>query len=171
MVLSMMRFRIEGTTPNLPKFVIIGAPHTSNWDFVVAMAAGLALGLEFHWLGKHTIFRGPLGRLWRAMGGIPVDRSAGQGIVEQVLDEMNARDRFILGLSPEGTRRKVDRWKTGFYRIARGAGVPILMVYLDFERRVVGLGDLFEPTGDLEGDIERMRAYFARFPGKRPELY
>lgn len=171
LVLRLMRFRIEGEAPDLPRFIIIGAPHTSNWDFVVAMGAGLALGLEFHWLGKHTIFRWPFGRLWKALGGIPVDRSAGAGVVEQVVAAFARHERFVLGLAPEGTRKKVERWKTGFYRIATGAGVPILMVYLDFRRRVVGLGEVVEPSGDMEADIARTRAYFARFPGKRPELY
>ncbi len=170
-VLSVMGWRIEGTPPNLPKLIIIVAPHTSNWDFVVAMAAALALDLRVHWLGKHTIFRRPFGVTLRKLGGIPVDRFARQGVVAQVVEAFRAHDRFVLGLSPEGTRKKVARWRTGFYNIARAANAPILAVALDFERKAVVIGPLFEATGNLEDDVEKMRAFFAPIKGKRPELF
>ena len=171
LVLSVMGWRFEGAPPNLPKLIVIVAPHTSNWDFVVAMAAALALDLRVHWLGKHTIFRRPFGAILRRLGGIPVDRSARQGVVAQVVEAFRAHDRFVLGLSPEGTRKKVARWRTGFYNIARAANVPILAVALDFERKRIVIGPLFKATGDLEGDVEKMRAFFAPIKGKRPELF
>ncbi len=170
-MLSVMGWRFEGAPPNLPKLIVIVAPHTSNWDFVVAMAAALALDLRVHWLGKHTIFRRPFGAILRRLGGIPVDRSARQGVVAQVVEAFRAHDRFVLGLSPEGTRKKVARWRTGFYNIARAANVPILAVALDFERKRIVIGPLFKATGDLEGDVEKMRAFFAPIKGKRPELF
>ena len=170
-VLSVMGWRFEGVPPNLPKLIIIVAPHTSNWDFVVAMAAALALDLRVHWLGKHTIFRRPFGAILRKLGGIPVDRSARQGVVSQVVETFRAHDRFVLGLSPEGTRKKVARWRTGFYNIARAVNVPILAVALDFERKAVVIGLLFKATGDLEGDVEKMQAFFAPIKGKWPELF
>jgi len=161
----------EGTLPNLPKFVIIGAPHTSNWDFLLAMAAVFAAGFRFHWIGKHTIFRWPFGPFMRWLGGIPVDRNASQGVVEQVVDEYQRRDRFVVGIAPEGTRKKVERWKTGFYRIACDAGVPIVLAYLDYARKIIGFGPIFEPTGNLEADLAHLRAFFNTFKGKKPEQF
>ncbi len=170
-VLTLLGWRIEGAPPNLPKLIIIVAPHTSNWDFVVAMAAALALDLRVHWLGKHTIFRWPFGAILRRLGGTPVIRTARQGAVAQVVEAIRAHDQFVLGLSPEGTRKKVARWRTGFYNTARAANVPILAVALDFERKEIVIGPLFEATGDLEGDVEKMRAFFEPIKGKRPELF
>ena len=163
-----MGWRFVGALPDGPRFVAIGAPHTSNWDFVVAMSALMALGLRVHWVGKHTLFRPPFGSFMRWLGGIPIDREATRGIVEQLVDAFEERDRFILGIAPEGTRSKVTRWKTGFYRIAQGAGVPILPVGIDWATRSIHLGDLFVPTGDREADMARLRAWFAPFVGKRP---
>lgn len=164
-----MGWRFDGTLPETPKFIAIGAPHTSNWDFVVAMSALMALGLRLHWMGKHTLFRPPFGGVMRWMGGVPVDRDATRGVVEQLVDEFERRDRFLLGIAPEGTRSRVTTWKTGFYRIARGARVPILPVGLDWSTRAIRLGDLFTPTGDMEADIQHLRAWFAPIVGKRPE--
>lgn len=164
-----MGWRFEGTLPEVPKFVAIGAPHTSNWDFVVAMSGLMALGLRLHWVGKHTLFRPPFGGIMRGMGGVPIDREATRGVVEQLVDEFERRDRFLLGIAPEGTRSRVTTWKTGFYRIAQGADVPIQPVGLDWGTRAIRLGDLFTPTGDMEADIEHLRAWFDPIVGKRPE--
>jgi len=167
-VLALLGWDFEGTVPDLSRAVLIVAPHTSNWDFVVGMATALALGLDAHWLGKHTLFRPPFGRLWRWLGGIPVDRSARHSVVTQTVAAFARHDRMLVAMAPEGTRKRVDRWKTGFYHIAHGAGVPILPVYLDFARRRVGVGPRLMPTGDLEAEVARLQAFFRAFRGKKP---
>ncbi len=168
-VLKIMRWDLGGELPNLPKFLIIGAPHTSNWDFVLAIAMKVALGLDARWLGKHTIFRPPFGSLMRWLGGFPVDRSARHSVVAQTIEAFAQRDRFVVGVTPEGTRKRVDRWKTGFYHVAQGAGVPIVPFYFDYARKVLGFGPPFELSGDLEADMKQIRAFYAPFEGKKPE--
>ncbi len=154
----------EGNLPNLPKAVIIVAPHTTYWDFVLGMVAMFALGLRVSWLGKHTVFRPPFGRLFRWLGGIAVDRSSRTGVVEQMVAELRSRDELILGLAPEGTRRRVARWKTGFYFIAFGAGVPVVPATFDYPRRVIRLGASITPSGDLAADMERLGEFFGLDP-------
>lgn len=168
LVLAAARFRIGGALPAHPKFVVCVAPHTSNWDFVVGYAAKLAVGLRASWLGKDTLFRGPLGRLLRAMGGIAVNRSASQGVVGQVVSRFAERPSLVLGIAPEGTRRKVDRWRSGFYYIARQAGVPIVPVGLDWGRRTISIGMPFSPTGDEREDLRALQDFFAKVRGKVP---
>ena len=170
-VLKRMGWDIKGELPNLPKFVVIGAPHTSNWDFVLAIAALLALGLDARWLGKDTIFRPPFGPLMRWLGGIPVNRRARHGVVAQTVAAFAQRDRFVVGVAPEGTRKRVERWKTGFYHVAQGAGVPIVPAYFDYPHKVLGFGSPFEPSGDLEADIAHLRAFYIPFKGKKPEQF
>jgi 1-acyl-sn-glycerol-3-phosphate acyltransferase len=153
----MLRWRIEGEIPDLAKMVIIAAPHTTNWDFVVGIAAKLALGLEVLWLGKDTLFRFPLGVLMRRLGGLPVDRTASHGVVDAIVREFETRDPRIIGLAPEGTRKRVTRWRTGFYHIARGAGVPIVTVALNWDARALQLGAPFTTTGDVDADLRELR--------------
>ena len=164
---------VEGTLPDLAKFVVIGAPHTSNWDFVVAMPILWALGVEARWIGKHTIFRWPFARLLRYFGGMPVKRSEHHGSVERVIDIFNHKERLVLAVAPEGTRKRVTRWKTGFYHIAVGAGVPIVPAYFDYPRRRVGFGAPFSPTGDVDADIQSLRAFYTPYAhsGRRPHLF
>ena len=171
MMYKLAGWKVEGTLPNLPKFVIIGAPHTSNWDFVVAMALLFAMGFDARWIGKHTLFRAPFGWLMRWFGGMPVVRSKRHGIVDQMVEAFEAQDRLIVGLSPEGTRKRVERWKTGFYHIAHGAGVPIVPGYFDYPRKVIGFGPPFMPTGNLEADIQALQAFYTPFSGKNPHQY
>lgn len=170
-VLRLMGFRAAGTLPDLPKFVVIAAPHTSNWDFVVGMALRWILSVDARWLGKDKLFWWPFGHFLKWLGGTPVDRSSSNGVVEQVVGWYNQRDKLVLGLSPEGTRKKVARWRTGFYHIARGAGVPILLAYFDYETRTVGFGPLFHPTGDLEADLAEMAAFYKTKKGKYPDQF
>ena len=169
-VLKIMRWDLEGEIPNLPKFVLIGAPHTSNWDFVLAIASLMAIGIDARWLGKDTLFRPPFGSLMRLLGGFPVDRSARHGLVAQTIDAFAQRDRFVVAVAPEGTRKRVERWKTGFYHVAQGAGVPIVPAYFDYARKVLGFGPPFELSGDLEADMKHIRTFYASFEGKKPEL-
>lgn len=149
-----------GDIPDLPKMVLIVAPHSSNWDFIVGVAAKLALRLRVKYLGKHTLFRFPLGIVMRYLGGIPVDRSTANDVVQSVIAQFERRRRMLLAVAPEGTRKPVERWRTGFYHIARGAGVPILPVALDWGSRMVRIGDVFSPTGDLDVDLVELRRRF-----------
>lgn len=164
-----MGWRIEGEIPNVRKLVIIVAPHTSNWDFVVGIAAKLALGLQILFLGKDSLFRFPLGALMRAFGGMPVDRDSSHDVVTYVVGQFARRDRLILGLAPEGTRKHVDRWRTGFYHIAHSARVPILPAALDWGSRVVRIGAPFVTTGDVDADVRELQSRFSGVSGRRPK--
>jgi 1-acyl-sn-glycerol-3-phosphate acyltransferase len=166
-VLGAMRFRVEGEFPNLAKFVIIAVPHTSNWDFPLAMGAKLALAIDATWLGKHSIFVFPFSLLLRWLGGIPVDRSAKNDVVQQVTAEFARRDRMILALAPEGTRKKVERWRSGFYHIAHAAGVPIVPAALDWEARTIRILPAFTTTGAADADIAELRKLFEGLNGLR----
>lgn len=156
-MLALLGWRIEGVIPDLPKLVLIAAPHTSNWDFVVGIAAKLALRLRVMWLGKDSLFTAPFGGILRALGGVPVDRKASHDVVRQVIDEFARNERMILGLAPEGTRKPVTRWRTGFYHIAHGAGVPIVPVALNWDLRAMQIGTPFTTTGDVDADVEALR--------------
>ncbi|OYV71539.1 MAG: acyltransferase, partial [Deltaproteobacteria bacterium 21-66-5] len=134
-MLAMLGWRVQGNLPDVGRAVIIVAPHTSNWDFVIGIAAKLGMGLQASWLGKHTLFRGPADRFMRRLGGIPVDRSRPQDAVAQAVAGFAASERMVLGLAPEGTRKAVPRWRSGYYHIAQGAGVPIVPVALDWPSR------------------------------------
>jgi 1-acyl-sn-glycerol-3-phosphate acyltransferase len=166
-ILRALGWRVEGEVPNLPKFVIAVAPHTSNWDFIVGAAAMFALDLRLAFLGKHTLFRRPFGAIFRWMGGIPVDRSSPHGVVAESIEAFRRVDRRILAIAPEGTRRQVGQFKSGFLQIARGAGVPVLLATLDWGAKVVRLGPAFDPGEDVEADRRRTEAFFAPVRGKR----
>ncbi len=170
-LVRLLGWDFEGTLPNVSKLVVIGAPHTSNWDFIVAMAIRLALGLDVRWIGKHTIFRPPFGRLMRWLGGIPVDRGERHGIVAQMVAVFEQHERLLVGLSPEGTRKRVETWRTGFYHIAYGAGVPIMPFYFDYARKRFGIADLFYPTGNVEADLLLLAEVYRNRTPKRPELF
>lgn len=167
-VLRLLGWRVEGEVPDLPKLVIAVAPHTSNWDFIIGAAAMFALDLRLSFLGKHTLFRAPLGPLLRWMGGIPVDRSSPHGVVAEAVTAFAAVERRILAIAPEGTRRKGAPFRSGFLHIARGAGVPVLLATLDYEARCVRFGPSFRPGADIEAERERVIAHYAGVKGKRP---
>ncbi|WP_296233658.1 lysophospholipid acyltransferase family protein [uncultured Pseudomonas sp.] len=168
-VLKLMGWRIEGELPKLDKFVAIGAHHTSNWDFVIFIALKFVLRLNARWFGKHSIFRWPFGGLMRSWGGIAIRRDRQLNTVEQATQAFREHDEFILVLSPEGTRKKVERWKMGFYHIALGAGVPIVLGALDYQNRRVVIGPTFQPTGDEKADLATMLAFFRPYVPKKPE--
>jgi 1-acyl-sn-glycerol-3-phosphate acyltransferase len=168
--MRLMRWRVEGMFPDLPKFVIIVGPHTSNWDFVTALFCDLALDLKAGFLAKHTIFVGPFGRWLKSLGGIPVVRSASHNVVSDVTAEFARRDRMVLAIAPEGTRRKVQTWKSGYWHIARAAGVPIVPVGLDFAKRAAVIGPMRYPTESLPDDEAVFKAFFATITPKRPDL-
>jgi 1-acyl-sn-glycerol-3-phosphate acyltransferase len=167
--LKLMGWRIEGELPKLDKFVAIGAHHTSNWDFVIFIALKFVLRLNARWFGKHSIFRWPFGGLMRSWGGIAIQRHLSLNVVEQAIQGFRDNREFILVLSPEGTRKKVERWKMGFYHIALGAGVPIVPAALDFANRRVVIGEPFQPSGDAEVDIRALLAFFRPYVPKKPE--
>ena len=166
-ILRLMGWRIQGDIPDLPKMVIIVAPHSSNWDFVVGVAAKVAMRLRVKYLGKDTLFRFPLGILMRYLGGIPVDRTAANDIVISVVRQFERRRRMLLAVAPEGTRKPVDRWRTGFYHIARGAGVPILPVVLDWGTRTIRILPLYWPAGNVDAELPELRRLFADAPRHR----
>lgn len=159
-------WRMVGAFPDLPRVVLIGAPHSSNWDGVWGFAAKMALGLDIKILGKRELFWWPLGPILRRHGVIAVDRSVSRGVVEQVAAMIAGSDKFWFGLAPEGTRRRVARWKPGFWRIARAAGVPILPVYFHYPQRTIGVGAPFLPGNDLEADLARLRDWYRPWQGK-----
>ena len=159
-------WRFAGTLPDRSKLVLIAAPHSSWWDGFWGLLCRSALGANVHFMAKRELFAGPLGWLLRRAGGIPIERSSAHGVVEQMTARFAAADRLWLGIAPEGTRKRVDKWKNGFWHIARAAGVGILPVYFDYPSRTIGLGPVFEPSGDLDGDLAALRAFYAPFRGK-----
>ena len=168
-LLEAMGWRMEGEGPRDSKFVLIAAPHTSNWDLPLMLAMSYISGYKLSWLGKHTLFQGPLRRhFFTWLGGLPVDRTAPQGLVQQVVDAFEQSDSLIVAIPPEGKRRKVSGWKTGFYYIAHGAQVPLVLGYLDYRTRVGGFGPRFETTGDIEADFEVFREFYGEMEGKFP---
>jgi 1-acyl-sn-glycerol-3-phosphate acyltransferase len=162
-VLRLGGWRMEGAFPDIPRLVLIGAPHSSNWDGVWGLGAKLGLGLDIRILGKDSLFRVPLlGLVLRRMGIIPVDRNASHGVVEQSVELIRSHSTFWYGLAPEGTRKPVERWKTGFWKIAKAAGVPVLPAYFHYGRKVVGIGPPFELGEDMDADIARIQAWYRR---------
>lgn len=161
LLLFLFGWRIGGCpVPDVPKAVVIAAPHTSNWDFVGGMGAMLGLGLDVGWLGKHTLFRRPFGWFMRLLGGISINREAAGDVVENSAEAFHLRDRLWLALAPEGTRRG-GAWKSGFYRIAKAAGVPILPVAIDARLRCIEIGPLLQPGTDEAADWERINIFYA----------
>lgn len=169
--LLVSRWRIEGSFPDIPKFVLIVAPHTSNWDFLVGLQAMFALGLRLSYLAKHTLFWFPLGTIMRWLGGVAVNRSVHADRVRDAIEEFKRRDKLILVVTPEGTRKRVPRWKRGFYHVATGAGVPIVPVSFDYSRRVIRIEPQFTPTGDLDADIATLRGMYRPEMAKRRENF
>lgn len=169
LLLRLFGWRPEKHVPNAPKFVIVAAPHTSNWDGLILILMGFVLRVRLHWLGKHTLFRPPFGALMRVLGGIPINRTTSHNAVEQAVQWFNSRERAVLVIAPEGTRRKTTRWKTGFYRIAEAANVPLVLGFIDYGRQTAGLGPVIEPTGDLDADMEQIRAFYSDITGLHQE--
>jgi 1-acyl-sn-glycerol-3-phosphate acyltransferase len=168
-ILRICGWRREGRVPDIPKFVIIAAPHTSNWDFPIGMAILLAFKLKFSILGKDSLFRWPFGGFLKWMGLIPINRSKSCNVVAQSIQVFKDNRKMVMIVAPEGTRKKGIYWKTGFYHIARGANVPIVMGFLDYVRKAGGIGPTLMPTGDIEFDMETIRCFYDRISGKIPE--
>jgi len=165
-ILRLGGWRMVGAFPDVPKLVLVGAPHSSNWDGVWGFAAKLALGLDIRILGKRELFWWPLGALLRRLGVIAVDRTAAHGVVEQLAALFARSDRFWFGLAPEGTRKPVERWKAGFWKIARAADVPVLPAYFHYPDKVIGIGPLFHLSDDMTADMARIRAWYRPWQGR-----
>lgn len=168
-VLWISGWKTEGELPSNKKFVMIAAPHTSNWDLVYMLAVAYVFKLDVSWLGKHSLFKGVFGWFMRWLGGIPVDRSGNKNYVEQIRTVFEERETLFLAVPPAGTRSKRDYWKSGFYYIAQAANVPIVMGFLDFKRKVGGVGPAFVPTGDVKADMDVFRAFYSKVTGKFPD--
>ncbi len=167
-LLGLFGWRVEGQLPDIPKFIVIGAPHTSNWDFVLFLALAFSLKANPKYMGKAELFRWPLGGFFRWCGGIPVDRSKSTGLVEQTVDAINRADRFILVITPEGTRKEVSSWKSGFYHIARQAGIPLALGFIDRRRKAIGIGPTFVPGDDMDADMKEIQSYYSGIVGINP---
>ena len=163
-------WRAVGSRPSAARYVLIAAPHTSNWDFPLMLLCGMALGVWPAWVGKHTLFRPPFGWLMRALGGIQVHRDAAHHMVEQLAQQFAAAPALALAMPPEGTRSLAPHWKSGFYHVATRAHVPVALGYLDYARKEGGIGAPILPSGDLHADMDRIRAFYADKTGCHPEL-
>lgn len=167
--LKVFGWKCEGRMPDIKKCVMIAAPHTSNWDFPITMFIAFSLGAKVYWMGKETLFCRPFGGIMRWLGGIPINRSKANNMVAGTIDVFRKLDSLVLIVPPEGTRGKVSYWKTGFYYIALGAQVPIVMGFVDYRRKAGGIGPVFMPTGKIEEDMQIICAFYAGITGKYPE--
>jgi len=161
-------WRAYGNVPEPRKFVLIAAPHTSNWDFVYFLGLTDELGIKPHFMAKTSLFRWPFTNFMLDMGGVPVDRSSNKNYVQQMIDEFHRRQEFMLTIAPEGTRGTVKAWKTGFYHIAMGAGVPLVVGMMDYASRSGGLGPAIWPTGDYVADMKKIAEIYATVTPKHP---
>lgn len=168
-IIKLTGWKMVGQPPQVAHCVVVGAPHTTNWDVFYAVVFSFAFGLELLWMGKHTLFRWPMGYFMRWMGGIPVDRRTSHNAVDQMSKLFKSSERLHLVVAPEGTRSKTDRWKTGFYYIAAAAGVPISLGFLDYGRRRAGFGPTIIPSGDLAADLAVMQEFYSDITGMKPD--
>lgn len=168
-LLRLVGWKVVLEWPPGPRAMIVFYPHTSNWDFVIGILARYAVAIPVRWVGKHTLFRAPFGPLFRKLGGMPVDRRKSIGLVAQLGGEFERCGELYLAIAPEGTRRKTGHWKSGFYRVAVAAGVPLGLAFIDYPRRRIGIERYLELTGREEEDLGRIRAYYADKRGRYPE--
>jgi len=171
--LRLLGWTLTGAMPaQAPQSVVIAAPHTSNWDFPYTLMVAFAMNLNIQWMGKQQLFRFPFRMLMQWLGGIPVDRSQSTNLVEASVHTLRTAQRDLhLVVPPEGTRSQSRQWKTGFYYIALGAQVPIILGYLDFAQKKSGLGPAFMPSGDLAAEMAKIKAFYAPFKGKNPDQF
>ena len=160
---------IKGIVPDEERIVIIAAPHTSNWDFVLAMLAIFGLNIKLRWLGKHTIFKPGFKNFFKWLGGIPVYRDNPSNLIDNVVKIVKREKSIVIAMTPEGTRKKVKRWKTGFLRIAKQTQSKILLISIDAPTKSIEIGKIFSPTGDSEEDLEFIQKYYSSFRGINPQ--
>ena len=169
-LMKLTGWKTTGHFPKDERVVLVVGPHTSNWDFIIAMSAVLSWDIHIHWLGKHSIFKKGFRRILKSLGGIPVNRANPQDLMDEIQAIASQYQGFIIGMAPEGTRKKVERLKTGFLRIATQTNSKIMLAGIDFSNKTIQLGEFFTPSGDIEKDLENIKSYFSHFSGKRPEL-
>lgn len=168
-VLFVLAWTVQANPQDVPKYVVIAAPHTSNWDFFYTMLLAFALKLKVYAMGKKSLTEGPFGPVMLWFGIIPIDRSKSNNVVEQTIAEFSRHDRLVIVIPPSGTRNKVRYWKTGFYHIAHGAGVPIALGFIDYKRKCGGIGPFITTSGDIDQDMVKIKAFYADITGKIPE--
>lgn len=171
LILKMFGWQCKVTVPDLPKCVICVAPHTSNWDFIIGKLFYNAAGRHASFLIKKEWFFFPMGPIFRSMGGVPVERGRKNDMVQQMVDLFNAKDHFQLAITPEATRKRNPNWKKGFYYIAKRANVPIVLAYMDYGKKVMGMEVVFTPTDDEEADMKYIKNYFTQFTARHPENF
>jgi 1-acyl-sn-glycerol-3-phosphate acyltransferase len=162
-------WKVRGERPPIDRYVIIAAPHTSNWDMPFMLAYAFVYDIPVRWMGKHTLFKPPFAPLFQKLGGIPIVRDRPGGVVGQMIEKFENEESLVLMVPAEGTRSHVDYWKSGFYHIARGAGVPVVLSYLDFAKKEGGIGPSVEITGDVTADMDKIRSFYAGKTGLRPD--
>ncbi len=167
-LLRMFGWRLEGQPPTSPRYVLIAAPHTSNWDLVLMLAMAFTYPLKPYWMGKHTLFRWPFGPVMKWLGGLPIDRRSAHNVVEHIAAQFAAADGLVLAVAPEGTRRWTPSWKTGFYHIALEADVPVSLGFVDYQRKAGGFGPTLRPSGDIQADMVRIREFYTGVTAKHP---
>jgi len=168
--LTITGWKFKGDIPRSDRIILVAGPHTSNWDFLLALAFIFGLNLNVFWIGKHTLFKNGFSKIMRKLGGIPVDRASPELLMNEVSHIVKKQQGVIIAISPEGTRKKVERLKSGFLRIAKTTNSQILLAGIDFESKLIHLGKLFEPSGNTESDLLNVHNYFRQFKGKRPEF-
>ena len=168
-VMKLAGWKVEENFPDIPKYVLIVAHHTSNWDFPIGLFAALSINFWPQWIGKDALFKAPFGGFMKWLGGIPVVRSSRNNFVDQVAEVYQQHERMVIAITPEGTRKKTDHWKTGFYHIATTANIPIVMAYIDYKRKTAGIGPVLQPSGDLNADLAKIRHFYDGITGKYPE--
>lgn len=168
--LTITGWKFKGDIPRSDRIILVAGPHTSNWDFLLALAFIFGLNLNVFWIGKHTLFKNGFSKIMRKLGGIPVDRASPELLMNEVSNIVKRKQGVIIAISPEGTRKKVERLKSGFLRIAKTTNSQILLAGIDFESKLIHLGKLFQPSGNTESDLLNVHNYFRQFKGKRPEF-
>jgi 1-acyl-sn-glycerol-3-phosphate acyltransferase len=170
-LLRLAGWKFEGGAPAEKKYVCLAFPHTSNWDGALLVALAQSIGLDLSWMIKSEWTRGPMGVALRPLGAIGIDRKGSHNVVQQMIDEMRAKDALVLGIPPEGTRKRAEHWRSGFYHIALGANVPVVPGWLCYRRKRAGLGDPIRMTGDVRADMNAIRAVYAELApvGRFPE--
>lgn len=164
-------WKMTAPPPEFKKAIFAGGPHTSNWDFLIMLMGILIWRLDMHWIGKHTLSKGAAGPLMRWLGGISIDRSSSINFVDQIVQRFNESEELLLIIAPEGTRKPVERWRTGFYHMAKGADVPIVLVSLDYQKKEIGIVSIEKAQGDAEQDIARYQSLLQHVTGKNPHNF
>jgi 1-acyl-sn-glycerol-3-phosphate acyltransferase len=170
-ILRLTGWKIEGVRPPHTHYVLIAAPHTSNWDFPLMLLFAAAFNIKITWMAKHGLFYPPMGWIMRAMGGMPVVRNKNTNVVNSMIDAFDCKSELVLTVPAEGTRARMDFWKSGFYHIARGAGVPIVPSYLDYGQKRGGFGPALITSDDLSADMDYLRSFYQPMAGKFPERF